>query len=360
VASTRTVVDLPAPFGPRRPKTSPSRTAKRIPSSARVVLPYAFSTPSTAIASIGAECSVGPVAQGRASTFSICGLDPDTGEVGVAVQSKYFAVGSVVSWARAGVGAVATQAAGIAGYGPQLLDLLAAGTGPDEAIRVVLDGDTARETRQLGVVAADGTSASFTGIDCNAWAGHETQPQVAAQGNILAGPDVVAAMVEAFRSGAGTLAERLVAALEAGQAAGGDVRGQQSAAVYVERPGAGAETGELLDRVVDLRVDDHEAPIAELRRLLEIHLRWDFLRRASGRHQAGRTDEAVEVLAAGLRRYPDDATLLYDLACYESLSGRLDDALAHVRAALELDESLRPLAAADTDLDPLRERGDAF
>jgi uncharacterized Ntn-hydrolase superfamily protein len=300
------------------------------------------------------------VAQGRPSTFSICGLDRETGEIGVAVQSKYFAVGSVVPWARAGVGAVATQAAGIAGYGPQLLELLAQGTAPEEAIRLVLDDDAGRETRQLGVVAADGSSASFTGIECNAWAGHEAGPDVAAQGNILAGPDVVADMVEAFRGRAGTLAERLVAGLEAAQAAGGDVRGQQSAAVYVERPGAGADTGELVDRVVDLRVDDHEEPIAELRRLLEIHLRWDYLRRASGRRQAGEIDEAAEVLAEGLRRYPDDATLLYDLACYEALAGRLDDALAHVRQALELDESLRPLAAADADLEPLRARVESF
>jgi uncharacterized Ntn-hydrolase superfamily protein len=300
------------------------------------------------------------VARGQASTFSICGLDPETGEIGVAVQSKYFAVGSVVSWARGGVGAVATQAAGIAGYGPRLLALLATGSAPDEAIRLVLEDDPGRETRQLGVVAADGRSASFTGGECNAWAGHETGPNVAGQGNILAGADVVADMVEAFRAGAGTLAERLVAGLEAAQAAGGDVRGQQSAAVYVERPGAGEETGDLIDRVVDLRVDDHAEPIAELRRLLEIQLRWDFLRRASGRRQAGRPEDGAEVLAQGLRRYPDDATILYDLGCYESLAGRLDEALAHVRRALELDGSLRPLAAADSDLDALRERGDSF
>jgi uncharacterized Ntn-hydrolase superfamily protein len=298
------------------------------------------------------------VAQGRASTFSICGLDPETGEVGVAVQSRYFAVGSVVSWARAGVGAVATQAAGIAGYGPQLLDRLAAGASPEEAIRLVLEADDGRETRQLGVVAADGRSASFTGSECNAWAGHETGPNVAAQGNILTGADVVADMVAAYRGTGGSLAERLVAALEAGQAAGGDSRGQQSAAVYVERPGAGAETGELVDRVVDLRVDDHEQPIAELRRLLEIHLRWDYLKRAFGHRNAGRLEAGADLLAEGVRRYPDDATLLYDLGCYEALAGRLDDALAHVRRALELDASLRPLAAGDPDLDALRTRGD--
>jgi uncharacterized Ntn-hydrolase superfamily protein len=300
------------------------------------------------------------VALGRPSTFSICGLDPATGEVGVAVQSKYFAVGSVVSWARAGVGAVATQAAGVAGYGPLVLDALAGGADPEEAIRAVLGSDEARETRQLGVVAADGRSAAWTGIECNEWAGHETGDGYAAQGNILAGEAVVADMARAFREGDGSLAERLVAGLEAAQAAGGDVRGQQSAAVYVERPGAGEETGELVDRVVDLRVDDHEEPIAELRRLLEIHLRWDYLKLAYGHRRAGRLAEGADLIAEGLARYPDDPTLLYYLACYESLAGRLDDALAHVRRALELDASLRPLAEGDPDLDALRERGEAF
>jgi tetratricopeptide (TPR) repeat protein len=170
----------------------------------------------------------------------------------------------------------------------------------------------------------------------------------------------VAELARAFRDGDGSLAERLVAGLEAAQAAGGDIRGQQSAAIYVERPGAGLETGELVERIVDLRVDDHEQPIVELRRLLEIQLRWDYLRRASGHRRAGRLDAAVDVLAAGLERYPDDAILLYDLACYESLAGRLDAALAHVRRSLELDASLKPLAEGDPDLEALRERGDRF
>jgi uncharacterized Ntn-hydrolase superfamily protein len=300
------------------------------------------------------------MALGRPSTFSICAFDPATGELGVAVQSRYFAVGSVVSWARAGVGAVATQAAGVAGYGPRILDALEGGADPEEAIRQVLGGDEARETRQLGVVAANGQSAAWTGIDCNAWAGHETGEGFAAQGNILAGEPVVADMARAFREGDGTLAERLVAGLEAAQAAGGDVRGQQSAAVYVERPGAGEETGELVDRVVDLRVDDHEEPIVELRRLLEIHLRWDYLKRAYGHRQAGRLEEGAALIAEGLTRYPDDPTMLYDLGCYEALAGSLDESLAHVLRALELDPSLRPLAEGDPDLDALRERGDTF
>ena len=167
-------------------------------------------------------------------------------------------------------------------------------------------------------------------------------------------------MARAFRETGGSLAERLVAGLEAAQTAGGDSRGQQSAAVYVERPGAGIETGELVDRVVDLRVDDHEQPIVELRRLLEIHLRWRYLTLAFGHRQAGRLVQAVDVLRIGLERYPDDATLLYDLACYESLTGSLDDALGHVRRALELDASLKPLAEGDPDLKLLRDRGDTF
>ncbi len=300
------------------------------------------------------------MARGRPSTFSICGFDPDTSEIGVAVQSKYFAVGAVVPWATARVGAVATQAAGIAGYGPRLLTELAHGADPDHAIEVVLASDGRRETRQLGVVAADGRSAAWTGSECNAWAGHETGEGFAAQGNILAGADVVADLAEAFRETSGSLAERLVAGLEAAQAAGGDSRGQQSAAVYVERSGAGMETGELVDRVVDLRVDDHEEPIVELRRLLELDLRWDHLKRASGHREAGRLVAAADALRIGLASHPDDPTLLYDLGCYEALTGHLDDALGHIRRALELDRSLRPLAAADSDLDPLRERGDTF
>ena len=297
---------------------------------------------------------------GAPSTFSICGHDPATGEVGVAVQSKYFAVGAVVSWARAGVGAVATQAMVVPGYGPRILDLLADGRTPDEAIALVLADDEGRERRQLGVVAANAASASFTGSECNAWAGHETGEGVAVQGNILAGEAVVADMLAAFTNGGGSLAERLVAALEAGQAAGGDARGQQSAAVYVERAGFGADTAAGIDRVVDLRVDDHEQPITELRRLLEIHLRWDYLTRAFRHRNAGRLDEGTRLLEEGLRRYPDDAAILYDLGCYEALGGSLDEAAAHVRRALELDASLRPLAEGDPDLAPLRERGDAL
>ena len=283
------------------------------------------------------------------ATFSIVAVDSEAGEVGCAVQSKYFAVGAVVPWARAGVGAVATQAAGIAAYGPAVLALLEQGVEPAEALTRALADDDERETRQLGVVTFDGRAAAHTGSGCSDWAGHETGSGFAVQGNILAGPEVVSEMARAYRETVGTLAERLVASLEAGQAAGGDSRGQQSAAVIVERTGARDQSREGVDRVTDLRVDDHAEPITELRRLLGIHLRWQVLSRASAHHRPGGYEEGIRILAAGLERHGEDGTILYDLACYEALAGRRDDAIAHLRRALELEPSYRELAAADSD-----------
>lgn len=296
------------------------------------------------------------MAQGQPSTFSICVADPATGEVGVAVQSKYFSVGSVVPWVRAGVGAVATQAAGVAGYGPAVLDLLEQGHGPDEALERALADDAGKETRQLGVVTARGASASWTGSECNAWAGAEAGPGYAIQGNILAGEEVVAEMARAYAEATGSMAERLVASLRAGQAAGGDKRGQQSAAVVVERSGFGAESGSGVDLVCDLRVEDHEQPIEELARLVEIHLRWEVLTRAFGCHREGRYAEGAEILAAGLERFPDDPTILYDLACYRALAGQGDEAVGSLTRALELDPSLVELARGDADLESVSGR----
>jgi len=292
------------------------------------------------------------------ATFSIVAADPTTGEVGCAVQSKYFAVGNVVPWARSGVGAVATQAAGVAAFGPRILELLSSGLTPADAIEEALRGDPKRETRQLGVVGADGSSAAHTGAECLAWAGHRTGPGYAVQGNILAGAGVVQEMERGFLETSGALEERLVAALEAGQSSGGDSRGQQSAAVLVERLGAASETREGLDRSCDLRVDDHPEPIAELRRLLGIHLIWDALRRASSHHAAGRYGEGVDLLVAAHRRFGDDATLLYDLACFECLDGRLDDALGHVRRAVELEPGFRAAIRADPDFAALAANGE--
>jgi uncharacterized Ntn-hydrolase superfamily protein len=288
-------------------------------------------------------------------TFSIVAADLEAGEVGCAVQSKYFSVGSVVPWVRAGVGAVATQAAGVAVYGSRALEELQRGATPDEALERVLAGDENRKTRQLGIVTADGRVAAFTGAECLDWAGHRLGAGYAVQGNILAGEPVVDAMSHAFEDTPGALVERLLAALEAGQAAGGDRRGQQSAAVVVERTGARNESREGIDRVCDLRVEDHAAPIAELRRLVAIWTGWEATRRANNFYERKEYDPAIDAMRRALETR-EDALVLYNLACYESLGGRADDAIAHLRRAIELDASYRELATGDADFDPIRER----
>jgi uncharacterized Ntn-hydrolase superfamily protein len=290
----------------------------------------------------------------RRGTFSIVAADLDAGEVGVAVQSKYFSVGSVVPWAKAGVGAVATQAAGVAGYGPAILALLEAGRSPQEAIDGALADDPARETRQLGVVTAAGEAAAWTGGECNDWAGHIVGDGYAVQGNILAGEQVVRELARAYEETTGPLLERLLAALESGQAAGGDKRGQQSSAIVVERVG-GAERRERIDRICDLRVEDHERPIKELRRLVELWQRMDQIRGSYELYEAKDYDRAIELMAPVAERSPDDAMVLYNLACYESLAGRGDEAVAHVARTLELDPSMRAMVEADADFDPIRD-----
>src|SRR3954469_15964406 len=203
-------------------------------------------------------------------TFSIVARDPETGDLGIAVASKFLAVGSVVPHANAGIGAVATQSAANYLYGPDGLGMLAGGASAEEAVRQLTDADDGRDERQLGIVDARGGSATYTGSGCMDWAGGLTGPCFAAQGNILVSEATVAALADAFTASSGQpLAQRLVAALAAAQAAGGDRRGQQSAALLVvERDGG---YGGLSDVVADLRVDDHPAPVAELARLLELH-----------------------------------------------------------------------------------------
>jgi uncharacterized Ntn-hydrolase superfamily protein len=295
------------------------------------------------------------VSAGRTrGTFSIVAADLAAGEVGCAVQSRYFSVGSVVPWARAGVGAAATQAAGVAAYGERALAELEAGATPDEALQRVLADDDGRETRQLGLVTADGRAAAFTGAQCLDWAGHRVGAGFAVQGNILAAEAVVIEMERAFEETVGPLVIRLVAALEAGQAAGGDKRGQQSAAVVVERAGARRESREGIDRICDLRVEDHATPIDELRRLVGIWTIWEAMRRANRHYEAKDFAAAAVVLRDALADARDDALLLYNLACYESLAGFTDDALTHVRQAVALDDSYRALAAQDSDFDSIR------
>lgn len=209
-------------------------------------------------------------------TYSIVAFDPASGDLGVAVQSKFFGVGTVVPWARAGVGAIATQASANITYGPRGLDLLANGSTPEQVVRLLTETDDGRAHRQLGIVDAKGRAASHTGAECLHLAGHIVNPNFAVQGNILAGEAVVQAMAAAYvkaqASEGSQLADWLVAALHAGESEGGDSRGRQSSALLVVRERGGY--GRATDRFIDLRVDDHPDPNVELSRLLEIHKRF--------------------------------------------------------------------------------------
>jgi uncharacterized Ntn-hydrolase superfamily protein len=208
--------------------------------------------------------------RGRWATYSIVACDLEAGQWGVAVQSKFPAVGAVVPWAEAETGAVATQALANVSYGPRGLELLREGRAADEAVAQLTEADGERAHRQLGVVDREGRAATYTGPSCLEWAGGITGEGYAAQGNILVSEETVTALADTFETTAGRpLAERLLEALAAAQAAGGDRRGQQSAALYVVQKDSGY--GASSDVLVDLRVDDHPRPIEELERLWGIH-----------------------------------------------------------------------------------------
>ncbi|HSO93877.1 MAG TPA: DUF1028 domain-containing protein, partial [Candidatus Dormibacteraeota bacterium] len=240
-------------------------------------------------------------------TFSIVAADPSTGECGVAVASKFLAAGAVVPWARAGVGAIATQSHANVSYGPNGLALLTEGVAPELVLARLTADDADREKRQVGIVDMRGGSATFSGRECFSWYGGLTAPGVAVQGNILVSEATVRAMLETFQATGGALAWRLLAALRAGDRAGGDRRGKQSAALLVVRPGGGY--GGLNDRYLDLRVDEHAQPVDELERISGI---WRLLFEKPVPSDIVPIDETIAAeLREGLRRLgyePGNAT----------------------------------------------------
>ncbi|MFZ5788836.1 MAG: DUF1028 domain-containing protein [Acidobacteriota bacterium] len=291
------------------------------------------------------------------ATFSIAAADAGSGEVGVAVASRFFAVGTVVPHARAGVGAVATQAFANTSFGSRGLDLLERGATPDEALAVLLRPDGDRDRRQVGIVDARGVSATYTGPGANAWAGGRRGPGYAIQGNILVGESVVAAMERAFLDSTGRpLAERLFLALQAGDAAGGDARGRQSAALLVCRADAGY--GGFTDRAVDLRVDDHPDPFGELGRLLALGLVNDLWNRGWTAFTQRRFPDALKWQEACAQRAEATPAMLpevlYDLAVIRLAGGDAAGARAALDRALALNPRLAAQAAVDDDLAALR------
>ncbi len=203
------------------------------------------------------------------STFSVAARDPSNGDLGIIVQSKFPAVGSVVPWAKAEIGAIATQAWCNVSYGPRGLELLDSGKSASETLKILLDGDNGREHRQVGIIDTKGQAVAHTGKECMDWAGHIVGEGYTCQGNILAGEAVVANMADAYDKLDGDLIDKLFAALNAGQSAGGDRRGMQSASIFIVRKKGGYEGGN--DRYVDVRVDEHPRPIEELERIFKIY-----------------------------------------------------------------------------------------
>jgi len=290
------------------------------------------------------------------NTFSIVARDPDTGELGVAVASRFFAVGTVVPWAKAGVGAIATQSFANTSFGWRGLEMLESGLSPDEALKNLLRNDDNPSQRQLGIVGAEGSSTTYTGENCLFWAGGRHGPNYAVQGNILTGEAVVSGMERAFLEATGTLAERMYAALLAGEKDGGDSRGKQSAALLVVKNGAGY--GGYTDRAIDIRVDDSPEPFKELGRLLNIaqmNYAWNEGWTLFTKNQP---QEALSHMERAIRLAPENPELLYDLAVIRLAAGNKEAALAALKKALELNPKLKKQAGVDNDLSGLRENSE--
>src|SRR3954470_13029422 len=276
----------------------------------------------------------------RRGTYSIVARDADTGALGAAVQSHWFSVGSIVTWARPGVGAVCTQSIAEPAYGPRLLDALEGGAAPADALRALLADDHAAPYRQVAVIGAAGAPVTHTGQGCIAYAGHETGEDFSVQANMMASAAVWPDMAEAFRAARGPLARRLLAALRAAEAAGGDARGKQSSAMVVVPP-----SGEGWRRTVDLRVEEHHEPLDELERLLVLHDAYAEATRGDDLTGEGRHAEAGGAYRAAARLAPDNHELLFWAGMAEFEHGDRAAGLAQVRRAIELQPGWRGMLA---------------
>jgi uncharacterized Ntn-hydrolase superfamily protein len=276
------------------------------------------------------------------STYSIVAADLGAGEIGVAVQSHWFSVGSVVPWAKAGVGAVATQALVNPAYGPGGLELLRAGCSPQQAVSELTGGDEGRELRQVAVVDPSGRAAAFTGSRCVPAAGHLVGEGFCVQANMTAGEEVWPAMAAAFEAAAGRLAERLVAALQAAQSAGGDLRGQQSAALRVVSTQARGTVWE--DRGLELRVEDHSRPLEELFRLLGVHRAYEHMNRGDEALERDDPQRALAEYAAAEALCPDNLEMRFWHAVGLAGAGRGPDAVPLLEAVFAAQPAWRLMA----------------
>lgn len=270
-------------------------------------------------------------ARARRGTYSIVARDPKTGALGVAVQSHWFSVGPIVPWARVGVGAVATQANAEVSYGPLALDALERGASAEQALQRLLAADPGADARQVVIVDRAGRVAAHTGAQCIPYAGHAPGDQFCAEANLMASASVWPRMRDAFAATAGRLQDRLMAALDAGEAAGGDVRGRQSAAILVV-PGTGAPW----ETSVSLRVEDHPEPLVELRRLLAVDDAYALAGEADALTASQRHDEAAALYERAAELAPDNHELLFWSGLGAAQAGRLEEAVERVRRAIAL------------------------
>ncbi|MDI9443272.1 MAG: DUF1028 domain-containing protein [Planctomycetota bacterium] len=266
-----------------------------------------------------------PARNSLAHTFSIVARDPQTGEIGAAVQSHWFSVGSMVTWGEAGVGVVATQSFVDPSYGPLGLSLMRAGKSANEALNGLLASDSSPEVRQVAMIDARGRAAVHTGARCIAMAGHEAGEQFSVQANMMLNDRVWPAMAAAYRQTAGDLTGRLLAALQAGERAGGDVRGRQSAAILVVKPQSTGQSWS--DRAVDLRVEDHPDPIAELARLIGVHRAYTWMNRGDEELSRGEVDSALESYRQAAEMAPHLDELPFWHAVTLADMGRVEESL---------------------------------
>jgi uncharacterized Ntn-hydrolase superfamily protein len=303
------------------------------------------------IALAGLSASL-PAQQRPVHTYSIVARHPETGELGVAVQSHWFSVGSLVPWAEAGVGAVATQSFVDPAYGPLGLELMRAGKTAGQALDGLLASDPGREVRQVAFVDAKGTVAAFTGSNCIPAAGHIEGEQFSVQANLMLNDKVWPAMAKAYREARGDLADHLLAALDAAQTAGGDIRGKQSAAILIVR---GKSTGRpWADRVVDLRVEDHSEPLKELRRLVKLRRAYRHMDDGDLAMEHKDVERALKSYGAAMHSNPENPEMKYWTAVSMANGGRLDDALPLFKSVFAADSNWRELTPRLRKVDLLK------
>lgn len=276
-----------------------------------------------------------------AHTYSIVAFDPETGEMGVAVQSHWFSVGTIVSWAEAGVGAIATQSFVNPAFGPDGLALLKSGLSAQETLDSLIAGDEGRSVRQLAIVDANGNTAVWTGNNCIEAAGNQQGKHFSVQANMMLNDYVWGAMAKAFEEAEGSLAERMVAALEAGESVGGDIRGKQSAALLVV--GDSATGKPWVDRKVDIQIADHATPIKELKRLLTIHTAYEYMNQGDIEMEEGDFDAALESYSTAESLYADNIEMTFWKAVTMANSGLFDESLPLFKKTFAVDEKWKIL-----------------